>query len=108
MIYKKRGIDYANNVQKDDIVSLPLSAVGLDEEKDNTPGHYTFQHSNGWCIIAEVVEDYFSWCEDFIAIHTKHGTVFGNYNSALYSDNNESLIEFIKEYPPVSFDPAEI
>lgn len=108
MISKQRGIHYAINIPKDDIVSLPLSAVGLNEEKNNTPGNYTFQHDNGWYIIAEVVEDYFSWCEDFIAIHTKHGMISGNYNSAIYANKEETLIEFMKEYPSVTFDPADI
>jgi hypothetical protein len=79
---------------KDSALTLYPESIGMND--------------SGWLITGEIKDDYFEWVNDFEAVHSQFGRVWGDYEHTIYADNQEGLDHFLKNHPPHSWDYADI
>lgn len=65
-------------------------------------------HSSGWLVEAEVIEDYYTWIEEFWAFHPVHGIVKGNFESMVMASSENSLLEFLNCFEFEEWDAWDI
>lgn len=81
---------------------------GLEKEfiKD---GIFIRTFDNGWHIVGQVCEDYFTWVEKFTAYKFDGAKVLaGDYNKVIYASSEEAYNDFVKHFPPQEFDTYKI
>lgn len=103
MVIKEFGIDFHS-----DGGALTLS---VSEVTDNIDGYnkvYEKIHPDGWHIKGKIIEDYFEWVNDFVAIHPEYGKVHGNFEYKVYADSEEGFKHFMKNHPPEAWDYGDI
>ena len=59
----------------------------------------TQEHKSKWVITGEVCYDYYSWVNDFEAVHPKYGRVFGNFEKIVYATSKKGYEHFCKNHP---------
>lgn len=69
---------------------------------------YSKTHSDGWTIYARVYNDYYSWIDEFAAIHPVYGNVYGDLSTRVKADSKEGYDNFMKNHPPEIFDADDI
>jgi hypothetical protein len=65
-------------------------------------------HSDGWTIIGEIREDYFTWVNEFLAHHPIHGFVWGDFEDSVFADSKDGFDDFVKNHPPKEWDYGDI
>jgi hypothetical protein len=63
---------------------------------------------SGWLVTGDVKEDYFTWVNEFEAIHPTFGTVWGDFENTVYADTKEGLDNFLEHYTPEEWDYGDI
>ena len=69
------------------------------------------QTVEGWTINGEISEDYFEWCENFIAVHPVYGTVRGfREGNEVTGESDEAIDAFLAVFTPYigTFDYQDI
>jgi hypothetical protein len=70
--------------------TLPPECIGLNE--------------SGWTIEGAINEDYYSWVNEFEAVHPVFGKVWGNFEIEVYADSEEGYEDFVKNHEPEDWD----
>ena len=102
MVEKKFGVDFTS--------SGGALTLEVSEVSDLSPesGTHTKTHSDGWSITGEVYEDYYTWVNDFTAIHPDLGKVQGNFEGTVSADTEEGFRDFFSKHPPQAWDYRDI
>jgi hypothetical protein len=66
------------------------------------------KHENLWTVEGSIVEDYYSWVNEFEASHPVYGKVWGDFEDKVYADKEEGYNYFIKCFPPMTWDYGDI
>lgn len=69
---------------------------------------YTKTHDDGWTITGQLIEDYYTWVNDFEASHPKFGKVWGNFETEVYADSEEGFDDFYEKHTPEAWDYGDI
>lgn len=69
---------------------------------------YLGTHNNGWTINGEVHEDYYTWVNEFEAVHLIFGRVWGNFEYTVYADTREGYSDFVNHFPVSYWDYWDI
>ena len=56
----------------------------------------------------QLVEDWAFWINAFTAYHEKYGYIYGDFEKEVYSENDESIIDFIFDHPHEVWDYWDI
>lgn len=102
MITKKFGQDFHS---KDGALTL-----NVDEVSETNPdsGTHTRTHADGWTITGKVHEDYYTWVNDFEAVHPTLGKVWGNFETEVFADSEEAFQDFYAKHAPCAWDYWDI
>lgn len=102
MITKRFGVDFHS----------PGGALTLEvgEVSDANPesGTHSRTHDDGWTITGEVHEDYYTWVNDFEAVHPAFGRVWGNFENEVHADSEEAFADFYARHSPNAWDYMDI
>jgi hypothetical protein len=69
---------------------------------------YNKSHGSGWTITGKVVIDYYTWINDFNAIHPEYGFVRGNFEGLVEVSSMKAYHNFMKHHSPEKFDYQDI
>lgn len=69
---------------------------------------YLGVHENGWTVIGDIHEDYYTWVNEFKATHPIFGEVYGDFEKIVYATSKKTYEEFIKHFPPKEWDYGDI
>lgn len=94
MITKKFGIDFYSD---GGALTLNVGEV-TDSSYDN--GTHTRTHDDGWTITGKIHEDYYTWVNDFDAIHPVHGKVWGTSRGMCMLIPRKAIIIFMRIINP--------
>lgn len=103
MITKKFGVDFES---PGGALTLPVSAVSVDPDVEG--GTHERTHESGWTIRGAVIEDYFTWVNEFTASHPQHGNVWGDFEAEVCADSEEGFQHFYQNHAPEEWDYMEI
>lgn len=102
MITKKFGADFDS----------PGGALTLDvsqvSDSDPQGGVHEKTHSDGWKISGMVHEDYYTWVNDFEAVHPILGKVWGNFEKEVHADSEAAFADFYSHHSPSAWDYWDI
>ena len=92
-----RSIRYIapDNYNHNQAITLPADAQGIN-------------HSSGWTIHGEIVEDYYTWINAFVATHPKYGKVWGDFEKIVFADSELGYLDFIQSHSPDHWDYQNI
>ena len=76
-------------------ITLPADAQGI-------------HHSSGWAIHGEIVEDYYTWINSFVATHPKYGKVWGDFEKIVFADSKLGYLNFMQSHSPDHWDYGNI
>lgn len=79
----------------------------ITEARTLDPG-YIGENDSGWKISGKVHEDYYTWVNDFEAVHKKYGVVKGCFETEVEATSKEALEHFKKHHPVDVWDYYEI
>ena len=102
MIVKKFGVDFTST----GALTLDPSAVSSSGAQCGT--HTLYHDRTRWTITGIISGDYYVWVNSFEAHHPKHGKVWGDFESEVYSDSEEGFADFYKNHPPKAWDKWDI
>jgi len=66
------------------------------------------ENASGWNIQGAIHEDYYEWVNEFEAVHSFFGKVWGDFESEVYADSEEAFEDFYKNHPPQEWDYWDI
>lgn len=69
---------------------------------------YIGNNDSGWIITGQIIEDYYTWVNDFEAFHLEYGFVKGNFEDKVYASSEETLNQFLKDHPFTVWDYQDI
>ena len=61
-----------------------------------------------WTLKAEVVEDWYMWANEFVAISEDFGIVAGDFEKTVIASSHRSLDDFLKHFPYEEWDYQDI
>lgn len=61
-----------------------------------------------WTLKAEVIDDWYSWANEFVAISETYGIVAGDFEKTVIASSQRSLDDFLKHFPYEEWDYADI
>ena len=98
------GIDFGNNISKNEIVILDTSEVSetvkLENDVDYIRGkEYSRLHKDGWTITAGIDGDYYLHVGKFTAQHEEYGTILGDLTKSITAESKEAFKHFIELHP---------
>ena len=102
MIIKKYGVDFHSEES-----SLTLNPSEVSEEIVNE-GTHTRTHESGWTITGMVLEDYFSWVNEFTAHHPDHGFVAGDFEELVLASSERAFDHFYEHHTPEEWECGDI
>ena len=103
MVIKKFGVDFDSMPG-----ALTLRREEIDETDEKLNGFSIRVHLDGWTISGEIKEDYYSWVNEFTAMHPLHGKVWGNFEEEVFADTEEGYQDFYKNHKPEAWDYGDI
>lgn len=65
-------------------------------------------HADGWTVTGEIHEDYLEWVNEFEAVHTTLGRVWGNFEEIVYASSKEAFDNFMVNHAPEAWDYQDI
>ena len=74
-------------------LTLPISSVTNDPNLES--GIHSLAHASGWTITGEIMNDYYSWINEFTATHPLYGKIKGNFETTVTADSEEALNHFV-------------
>jgi len=102
-VIKKFGIDFDSD---GGALTLRPSDVGVTGDD---LGLHTYTHErSGWTITGKVVEDHYTWINEFKATHPLYGSVKGNFERKVVATSEARFNHFYKNHPPESWDYEDI
>ncbi|MCP4664860.1 MAG: hypothetical protein GY849_00720 [Deltaproteobacteria bacterium] len=66
------------------------------------------KNESGWTISGEIKRDYDEWVNEFEAIHSKYGKVWGDFEKTVFADSEEGFNHFIENHKPEEWDYQDI
>ncbi len=102
MIEKRFGVDFHS---EGGALTLPESAVSTDEFREGISSRL---HESGWLISGVVKLDYYSWVNQFVAIHADHGVICGDFESVVYATSEQAFSDFMSKHEPEAWDYNDI
>lgn len=102
VVEKKFEVDF-----KSEGGALTLNPYEVTEGNEES-GTHERTHDDGWTIKGEIHEDYYTWVNDFEAVHTKLGKVWGNFENTVYADSEEGFKDFYDKHKPSAWDYGDI
>jgi len=69
---------------------------------------YTRTHTDGWTITGSISIDYYSWINDFEAIHPTLWRVLWNFEGTVYAEKRKWFEDFFKKHQPEPWDYMDI
>jgi hypothetical protein len=91
--------------RKDSALTIDPSEV-CDDNSDS--GYHKKTHKDGWTIEGKIHEDYYTWVNEFKAEHPTLGKVWGDFEEAVFSEQEEGFKDFYAKHPPSSWDYGDI
>lgn len=88
--------------------ALTLEVSEVTDVAGIESGTHSLTHGDGWAISGEVREDYYTWVNDFEALHPQFGKVWGNFENEVYADSEEGFADFFAKHAPTAWDYADI
>lgn len=106
MIIKKFGVDFfseygALTLNEEDVTDLNINV-------DYYYTEYTKTHDDGWTISGVVKEDYYTWVNEFKAVHPVYGKVWGDFEDKVYADSEIGFQHFWQHHTPTAWDYRDI
>jgi len=89
-------------------------ALTLDEDEVNGDriGDFVYvkKHDDGWVIVGEIHEDYFTWVNDFVAYNIKQygWWVAGDFEKEVVASCEEAFNDFYEKHKPEEWDYGDI
>ena len=66
------------------------------------------ENESGWVITGDIKEDYYTWVNEFEAVHPIYGKVWGNFEYEVYADSEEGYEHFFQNHTPEEWDYWDI
>ncbi len=89
--------------------ALTLDPCEVRQDDSNITGiELSRTHPDGWTITGIVKEDYYEWVNDFSAIHSELGKVWGNFEDNVFASSKEAYDDFFKKHSPNAWDYGDI
>lgn len=111
-VVKKLGVDF-NLMAGTSALTLSADQVcavyppkGTDPSVDSRDHSRT--HDSGWTITGEIKEDYYTWVNEFTAVHPTFGKVWGDFEIEVFADSEEAYSHFYTHHPPHAWDYQDI
>lgn len=97
------------------MLKIDLSKYDLDVNNINacSPAltiyaDYIGNNESGWNIKGEIITDYYSWVNSFVAEHEEYGKVQGDFEEEVEASSIEAFEHFILHHHPESWDYWDI
>ena len=70
---------------------------------------YLGKHDDGWEIIGNVQEDYYTWVNSFVAYnHKTEEIISGDFEKEISATSSKAYDDFVSKYPPTEWDYGDI
>lgn len=66
------------------------------------------KNESGWEINGQIHEDYYTWVNEFEAVHPIYGRVWGDFEKKVFADTAKGFNHFIENHSPESWDYDDI